>query len=220
MTLGLDVHVLNVLVEAPFACMVQVTGIVPHVVHPTLPGEVCASSVVSPSELLSSLVCRPMSTMSCLCSCLLAMLPTWLCVWLWGIKCAAYVCLMQIGMVQRLLQPALLASLVCNYCCRTGGGSFGGSSAASTSGRSAGRVFDNKQEESSWFDADEASPSSSPSTSSWDPRTSLGTDQPQQEPQSAPRSVDRDAPRRGGSQGGSEWERGGATMNRGGRVGV
>ncbi|KAA6425648.1 MAG: hypothetical protein FRX49_04545 [Trebouxia sp. A1-2] len=102
---------------------------------------------------------------------------------------------------------------------RTGDSSFGGSSGASSSGRSAGRVFDNKQEESSWFDADEASPSSSPSTSSWDPRTSLGTDQPHQEPQAAPRSVDRDAPRRAGPQGGSEWERGGATMNRGGRAG-
>ena len=87
-----------------------------------------------------------------------------------------------------------------------------------SSGRSAGRVFDNKKDEASWFDADEEAGSSSPSSSGWDPRKSLGASEPQRQDEGS--SFDRDSPRRsGGPAGGSEWDRAGATSNRGGRGG-
>lgn len=89
-----------------------------------------------------------------------------------------------------------------------------------TSGRSVGRVFSNKQDESSWFDADASMDSPASSSTSWDPRTSLGSEQSQPFEQNSRGSSDRDTPRRGGgSPRGSDWDRGGASMNRGGRGG-
>ena len=99
--------------------------------------------------------------------------------------------------------------------CRSGGGS-----GMTTSGRSAGRVFSNKQDESSWFDADESANSSTSPSTSWDPRTSLGSEQSLSQEQNIPASFDRGTPRRGGgSSRGSDWDRGGASVNRGGRGG-
>lgn len=98
--------------------------------------------------------------------------------------------------------------------CRSGGGGSG----MTTSGRSAGRVFSNKQDESSWFDADASMDSPASSSTSWDPRTSLGSEQPQAFEQNS--SFGRDSPRRGGgSPRGSDWDRGGAAVNRAGRGG-
>ena len=100
--------------------------------------------------------------------------------------------------------------------CRSGGGGSG----MTTSGRSAGRVFSNKQDESSWFDADESTDTSTSSSTSWDPRASLGSEQSQPREQSTPASFDRGTPRRGGgSPRGSDWDRGGASVSRGGRGG-
>lgn len=89
-----------------------------------------------------------------------------------------------------------------------------------TSGRSAGRVFNSKQDESSWFDADDSGDASSSSSSAWDPRTSLGSESPQSRQQDSPDSFDRGTPRRdSGAARGSDWSRGGASMSRGGRGG-
>lgn len=89
-----------------------------------------------------------------------------------------------------------------------------------TSGRNAGRVFNSKQDESSWFDADESMDADTSSISAWDPRTSLGSEQPQSRPQERSGSFERGSPSRGGgSSRGSDWDRGGASMSRGGRGG-
>ena len=103
------------MVEVPFACVVQVTGTVRHVVHPTLPGEACASSVASPSESLTSLLCRPCPPyLPCHASvvCLQCLQLGHVC-GCGDLLCAECVCLMQNGMVRLLLQPALLTILVC-----------------------------------------------------------------------------------------------------------
>ncbi|KAL3133450.1 hypothetical protein ABBQ38_007313 [Trebouxia sp. C0009 RCD-2024] len=105
-------------------------------------------------------------------------------------------------------------------CFKCGEPKSGGASGMTTSGRSAGRVFNSKQDESSWFDADDSGDASSSSSSAWDPRTSLGSESPQSRQQDSPDSFDRGTPRRdSGAARGSDWSRGGASMSRGGRGG-